>query len=75
MRVRKHTELLREGDYVAEVDVDLHDDEEGQPGWGPYFSQSDALKLDDVRHALRAGNLAEAARLGRVYRITPISAA
>ena len=75
MRTRKHTKFLREGDYIVEVDVELHDDEEGQPGWGPYLSKEDALKLDDVRRALRSGDLAAAARHGRVFRITPLSVA
>jgi hypothetical protein len=75
MRTRKHTKLLREGDYMVEVDVELRDDEQDQPGWGPYLSRDDALKLDDVRRALRAGNLAEAGKHGRLYRIMPVSAA
>ncbi len=75
MKSRKHIEVVREGDYIAEVDVELRDDEAGQPGWGPYLSQADALKLDDVRRALGTGDLASATKLARVYRITPVSAA
>ena len=75
MKSRKHTQLLREGDYVAEVDVELVDDDPPDVGWGPYLLPSDAFKLDDVRRALRAGDLTTAGRLARVFRITPISAA
>jgi hypothetical protein len=76
MTAQKHTELLREGDYVAEVDVELlHDDEEAGPGWGPYYSLNDAKKLQSVRRALRSRNLAEATKLARVYRLTPVPAA
>ena len=74
MTSRKHTKLLREGDYVAEVDVELLD-EDDLPGWAPYLSLKDAQKLDQVRRALRAGDVADASRLARLYRITPVSAA
>jgi hypothetical protein len=74
MSARKHTKLLREGEYVAEVDVELIDDD-GRPGWGPYLSLTDALKLDDVRKALREGDVAAASKDARVYRIMPVTAA
>ena len=64
--------LVREGDLVAEVDVQL---EEDSNGWAPYLSLDDAYRLDNVRTALRAGDLARAVSLAsRVYRLTPIVA-
>jgi hypothetical protein len=64
--------LVREGDLAAEVDVDLI---EGEGGWTPYLSLDDAYKLDDVREALRAGDVRRASRLAsRVYRLTPVTA-
>ena len=76
MTAQKHTELLREGDYLAEVDVELlHDDDTPDRGWGPYYSVDDAKKLESVRIALRSRNLADAMKLARVYRLTPVSAA
>ena len=76
MTTQKHTELLREGEYVAEVDVELlHDDEDAGPGWGPYYSLDDTKKLQSVRRALRTRNLAEAAKLARVYTLIPVPAA
>ncbi len=62
--------LVHEGEYVAEVDVALiiTDDE-----WSPYLSLLDAYKLDDVRQALRQGDIAAAAKLGRVYRLIPVA--
>lgn len=72
---RKHTELVREGDYMAEIDVELRDDEPGKPGWGPYVSLADALKIDDARRALRSGDLRTASSVARIYRLLPISAA
>ena len=32
----------------------------------------DAYKLDDVREALRRGDLKEASKLARVYTLTPV---
>lgn len=64
--------LVREGDFVAEVDVDLID---AQGGWAPYLSLDDAYRLDDVREALRSGDLQRASRLARrVYRLMPVTA-
>ena len=71
MKKRKRTKLVQEGEYVAEVDVDLI---EANEGWSPYLSLDDAYKLDDVRDALRRGDVEAAARLSRVYKLTPVSA-
>ena len=70
MNTRRYTKLVHEGDYVAEVDVDLLYSEEG---WSPYLSLDDAYKLDDVREALRQGDMKSAARLARVYTLTPVA--
>ncbi len=66
---RRTTKLIREGDYVVEVEVQLSDAPEG---WGPYLSLADAQRLDEVRAALRRGDLTVAARVGRVFRLTPV---
>lgn len=70
MNKRHSTKMIHEGQYVAEVDIDLLDSKEG---WSPYLSLEDALKLDDVRAALRRGDLENAARLSRVYTLTPVA--
>ena len=70
MTTRKHTKLLREGQYAADVEVELIDTGEG---WSPYLRLEDAYKLDDVREALRAGDVKRAAQLARVYKLTPVS--
>ncbi len=69
MKKRKHTKLVHEGKYVAEVDIDLIDTNEG---WSPYLSLDDAKKLDDVRDSLRKGDFETASRLARIYTLTPI---
>jgi hypothetical protein len=71
MKARKTTKLVHEGRYAAEVDVELIEDEHE---WAPYLSMADAKKLDEVRAALREGNLKAAARLGRVYELKPVAA-
>jgi hypothetical protein len=69
MRTTKSVELVREGHHVAEVEVSLI---ETGSEWSPYLSLEDAEKLDEVRLALRRGDLAEAAKLGRVFELTPV---
>jgi hypothetical protein len=68
---RTKVELVREGKYAAEVSIELIE-EEG--GWSPYLSLADARKLEAVRLALREGNILEAAKYGRVFELTPLSA-
>ncbi len=70
MKTRHRNKLIHEGKYVAEVDVELieTDDE-----WSPYLSLEEASKLDDVREALRRGDLKKASRYGRVYTLTPLA--
>ena len=38
-----------------------------------YLSVDDAYRLDDVRAALRRGDLRAASRLARVYTLTPVT--
>jgi hypothetical protein len=71
VRRRKHTKLVHEGDYVAEVDVELMDSDKG---WGPYLPIEEAAKLDRLRLALRDNDLATALNMARVYRLTPVKA-
>lgn len=69
MTKRKDSKLIHEGQYVAEVDIELIDTDEG---WSPYLSLEDAQKLDDVREALRRGDLRAAAKNARVFSLTPV---
>lgn len=70
MNMRQKTKYIHEGKYVAEVDVELivTDDE-----WAPYLSLEDAYKLDDVREALRRGDLESASKIARVFTMQPIA--
>jgi hypothetical protein len=67
---RKRTKLVHEGRYVAEVDVELIQDD---TGWSPYLTPEDAFKLDDVRAALRRGDLHAASHLARVFELRPVA--
>jgi hypothetical protein len=72
MSTKATKKLVREGEFAAEVEVNLVD---ADGGWAPYLSLDDAYKLDDVREALRAGDIKRASRLAsRVYRLTPVTA-
>ena len=70
MTRRKRTKLVHEGSYVAEVEVELLEESEG---WSPYLSLEDAYRLDDVREALRRGDVKTAARYSRVFSLTPVA--
>jgi FAD synthase len=71
MHTRKHTKLIHEGKYVAEVEIEIIDSEEG---WSPYISLEDALKLDEIRDALRKNDLERAKKLGKIYILKPVAA-
>jgi hypothetical protein len=70
MNTRHQTKLVHEGQYVAEVEVNLIDTENG---WSPYLSLDDAYRLDDVREALRRGDLAKAGQKAKVFTLTPVA--
>lgn len=70
MRQRRKSKYVHEGHYLAEVDVELLEDD---TGWSPCLSVEDAYKLDHVRDALRQGDPESAAKHGRVYEPCPVA--
>lgn len=72
MTQRRKTKYIHEGQFVAEVEVAVIEDDSS---WSPYLSVADANRLDRVREALRRGDVKAAASLGRVYRLEPVAAA
>jgi len=70
MRKRKQIKYIHESEYVAEVDVELMETEDE---WAPYLSLEDAYKLDDVRDALRRGDLKTASKKARVFTLQPVA--
>ena len=70
MSKRTRTKLVREGNYVAEIDVELLE----EPGeWSPYLSLEAVYRIDDVREALCRGDVKTAAKYARVFSLTPIT--
>ena len=70
MTRRHRTKLIHEGQYAAEVDVELIESAEG---WAPYLSLEDAQKLDAVREALRQGDVKWASQRARIFKLTPVA--
>jgi len=70
MKERRKVKYVHEGRYVAEVEVALLEDD---TGWSPYISVEDAYKLDEVRDAIRQGDLESAAKYGRIYELRPVA--
>lgn len=70
MSGKHYTKIVHEGDYMAQVDVKLIYTDEG---WSPYLSLEDSYKLDDVREALKQGDLERASKLGRIYKLTRVA--
>jgi hypothetical protein len=52
------------------VKVELIEDEQG---WSAYLSLQDAYRLDDVRAALKRGDLAAATKSAKVFSLTPVT--
>jgi len=67
------TELIEAGNYVAKVQVEHIYEADDPTNWAPYLSVDDVEKLEKVDAALRAGDLAEAAKYGRIYELTEVS--
>lgn len=71
MHTRKHTKLIHEGKYAAEVEIEIIDSDEG---WSPYISMETALKLDEIRAALKTGDLERAKSMARIFLLSPVAA-
>ena len=71
MSTQLRMQFAHEGKYAVAVEVKRI---EPDTAWAPYLSLEDAEKLDEVREALRKGDLKRAGQLGRVYQLTPLPA-
>jgi hypothetical protein len=70
MTKRKQFKLLHEGRYAAEVEIELIEDD---ISWSPFLTPADACKLDDVRDALRRGDIKAASGFARVFELRPMT--
>lgn len=66
---KKATKLVQQGEYVAEVEVEL---ETTDHPCSPYLNIVDAEKLDKARLAIRSGDLQAVKRYGRVFQLMPV---
>ena len=71
MNKYRRKKLVREGQYIVEVEVELIDTGED---WSPYLSLEDAYKLDDVRAPLQYGDLESAGPVGPSFYAHPVIA-
>ena len=70
MTKRRQTKFIHAGEYAAAVEVEWV---ESGTGWSPYLTVADAQKLDEVREALKTGDLKKASELARIYHLTPVA--
>ncbi len=70
MKTQHKIKFIHEGKYAAEVDVELIVNEDE---WSPYLSLDEAYKLDEIREALRKGDLKSIAGKAKVYELHPIA--
>ena len=68
MTKRQHKKIVREGKYLAEVNIELIETEDD---WSPYLSLEDAQKLDEVREALRKEDVKKASKKAKVFVLKP----
>ena len=71
MTTKQVKKLIHQGEYVAEVEVELLYADDN--GWSPYLSLADASRLDDVRLAFGRGDLEVAGIMAKVYKLTPVA--
>ena len=64
---RPSKKFIHEGKYAAEIPVELIEDD---TAWSPYLSPAEVDNVD----AVRRGDIAEAAKHGRVFELTPVAA-
>ncbi|MEM8639423.1 MAG: hypothetical protein AAGG51_11490 [Cyanobacteria bacterium P01_G01_bin.54] len=70
MNSKTQTKIIRQGDYMAEIQITLTYTEHD---WSPYLDLTEAQKLDRLRQALQTKDFKTAAQLGRVYHLTPVA--
>lgn len=62
---------IHEGRYAADVEITMHYDSEMD--WSPTIGPDDIAKLDRVIRALKAGDIAAAAKDAKVFELLPLA--
>ena len=70
IRTEKTSKHIHEGKYAAEVEITFH---YSSTPWDPTIDANDIEKLERVRLALRAGNVAAAAKEAKVFEMLPLA--
>ena len=70
MNTQKKVKYIHEGNFVAEVEVNIILDDNQ---WAPYLSLDDAYMLDDIRDALRKKDFQSIPKNVKVYKMHPIA--
>jgi hypothetical protein len=64
------TKRIYVGDVMAELDVVMSDEPDA---WGPHAAPSELDRIDEVRRALKSGNLEAASKSARLYSVKPLA--
>jgi hypothetical protein len=64
------TKRIYVGDVMAEIDVVMSDEPDA---WGPHIDPSELDRIDQLRRALKAGDLKAASEEARLYSIKPLA--
>ncbi len=70
MRTIQQKKIIHEGNYMAEVLIELIDTEEG---WSPYISLDDANKLEKVKKALKNKDIKTASESAKVFSLKSVA--
>ena len=66
---RKQTKYIHDGVYVAKIEIELIDSD---ASWSPTMSLETAYRLDDIRAALRQGDLSTAAKYATIFEMKKV---
>ena len=58
------------GDVMAEIDVVMTEE---PSAWGPHIDPSELDRIDELRRALKSGDLKAASKEARLYSVKPLA--
>lgn len=70
METSTKTKRIYVGDVMAEIDVAMSDEPEA---WGPHIDPSELDRIDQLRRALKSGDLKAASEPARLYSVKPLA--